>query len=121
MKTIVKTSVVLLITFLAIHWTAGDTPPYLDAQLPIEKRVQGLLSRMSLEEKIEQLSQKDAGGIAMNGDQADPVSLQKLFGDRSPGVLCARFGDDLQQTAHRLVAGHGTCAKRPGWHSGPNG
>ena len=78
---------------------------YRDAKLPIEQRVKDLLGRMTLEEKIEQLTQKDASGIVIQGNEADPASLEKLFHDRSPGVLCAHFGDDLHQSAVRLAAG----------------
>ena len=82
----------------------GDAA-YLDAKLPVQQRVNDLLGRMTLDEKIEQLTQKDASGIVMQGNEADPTSLEKLFHDRSPGVLCAHFGDDLHQTALRLAAG----------------
>lgn len=77
---------------------------YRDNTRSTEERVQDLLSRMSLEEKFEQLSQKDAGRIRMQGQEADPASLEELFQGRSPGVLCAHFGDDLHQTALRLAA-----------------
>ena len=60
---------------------------------------------MTLEEKVEQLSQKSASGITINGEEVDPASLVTLFGDRSPGVLCANFGDDLFLSARRLAAG----------------
>ena len=60
---------------------------------------------MTLEEKIAQLSQKDADQIQMVNGQPDEASLKKLFGDRSVGVLCVRFGDDLQESARRLTAG----------------
>jgi beta-glucosidase len=88
---------------------------YRDAKLPAEQRVKDLLSRMTLEEKIEQLIQKDASGIAMQGDQADPASLEKLFHDRSPGVLCVHFGDDLHQSARRLAAGQRYLRERTRW------
>jgi beta-glucosidase len=105
MKTILRTSGLLVAAFLANSLGVTGAEAYRDATLPVNKRVKDLLRRMTLEEKIEQLTQKDAGGIEMKGDNADPASLEKLFGDRSPGVLCARFGDDLQQTARRLAAG----------------
>jgi beta-glucosidase len=76
-----------------------------DSGSPTTTRVKDLLSRMTLEEKVEQLTQKFADSIKLNDDEADPASLEKLFGDRSPGVLCVHFGDDLFQTARRLAAG----------------
>ena len=60
---------------------------------------------MTLEEKVEQLNQKSASNITINNEEVDPASLVKLFGDRSPGVLCANFGDDLFLSARRLAAG----------------
>ena len=44
----------------------GDAA-YLDAKLPVRQRVNDLLGRMTLDEKIEQLTQKDASGIVMQG------------------------------------------------------
>jgi beta-glucosidase len=93
-----------VVVSLATGVGVSGAEAYRDATQPIAERVRDLLDRMSLEEKLEQLTQKGAEGIAMNGDQADPASLARLFGDRSPGVLCARFGDDLQQSAYRLAA-----------------
>lgn len=44
--------------------TAGATKGYLDSSLPIEKRVEDLLSRMSLEEKVGQMCQYQDGADA---------------------------------------------------------
>jgi len=76
-----------------------------DARVPVDERVRDLLARMTLEEKVAQLSQKGAEAIEMKGGEADAASLRKLFGERSVGVLCARFGDDLFESARRLAAG----------------
>ena len=47
---------------LALPLQAGTrVPPYKDAQMPVEKRVEDLLSRMTLEEKILQLNQYTLG------------------------------------------------------------
>jgi beta-glucosidase len=96
-----------IITAFALPPTTiqADDAAYRDAKLPLEQRVKDLLHRMTLEEKVEQLTQKFSGAIKMNGDEADASSLKNLFGDRSPGVLCVNFGDDLHQTARRLAAG----------------
>ena len=74
---------------------------YHDPARLLDRRVRDLLGRMTLEEKIDQLSQKGADGIAMKDGQADEASLQRLFGGRSIGVLCVRFGDDLFESGKR--------------------
>jgi beta-glucosidase len=43
-------------------------PPYKDPSLPIENRVEDLLSRMSLEEKVGQMVQASTGSLARPGD-----------------------------------------------------
>ncbi|MEU6374654.1 glycoside hydrolase family 3 N-terminal domain-containing protein [Streptomyces sp. NPDC046909] len=42
--------------------------PYLDAKLPVKKRVADLLSRMSLAEKAGQMTQAERGAVAAGGD-----------------------------------------------------
>ncbi len=98
-----------LVALAGIETYAGENippanAPYRDANLPIERRVQDLLGRMALEEKIAQLSQKFSDGVKMDGDEADVASLQKLFGDRSPGVLFGSTGGDIEPMARRLAA-----------------
>ncbi|MET9502385.1 glycoside hydrolase family 3 N-terminal domain-containing protein [Streptomyces sp. NPDC006622] len=44
--------------------------PYLDARLPVRKRVADLLSRMSLEEKAGQMTQAERGALTAPGDIA---------------------------------------------------
>jgi beta-glucosidase len=45
----------LLLAFLPILSRAQSTPPYLDPSLPIDQRVNDLVSRLTLEEKISQM------------------------------------------------------------------
>lgn len=44
--------------------------PYLDAKLPVKKRVADLVSRMSLEEKAGQMTQAERGALTAQGDIA---------------------------------------------------
>ncbi|MFE7171877.1 carbohydrate binding domain-containing protein [Streptomyces sp. NPDC057616] len=44
--------------------------PYLDPKLPVKKRVDDLLSRMSLEEKAGQMTQAERGAVGEGGDVA---------------------------------------------------
>jgi beta-glucosidase len=87
-----------------VQGVAGE--PFRDRALAVDDRVRDLLRRMTLEEKIAQLTQKDAAQIKMlDGGQADEDSLKKLFGNDSVGALCVKFGDDLHESARRLAAG----------------
>ncbi|MDE5641171.1 MAG: beta-glucosidase, partial [Bifidobacterium castoris] len=61
------------------------THPYLDATLTIPERVQDLLSRMTLEEKVGQMMQLDA----RSGD------LEHLIVDRHVGSILHTSPDDL--------------------------
>jgi beta-glucosidase len=54
MKRII-TSVITLIAGFAVSAYSRKTPLYKDAKLPIEQRVDNLISLMTLEEKVEQL------------------------------------------------------------------
>src|SRR5262245_12081785 len=50
------------------------TPTYLDAKAPIGRRVKDLLSRMTLEEKIGQMTQAERGAVA-----GDPTQVATLM------------------------------------------
>ena len=52
---IVKTSPVLLVIMALLSFGTGKKPAYKDPSLPVEKRVEDLLSKMTLEEKFWQL------------------------------------------------------------------
>ena len=91
----------------AIASTAAShaAEPYRDPARPVDERVRDLLGRMSLEEKIDQLTQKGADNIEMQDGTADEASLQKLFGDRSIGVLCVNSETTCSKLPRRLSAG----------------
>ena len=61
-------------------WSAGE-PPYKDASLPIEERVEDLLARMTLEEKLAQVTALWEGKSAVLDDalQVDPAKLRERF------------------------------------------
>jgi beta-glucosidase len=67
------------------------TPPYKDAHLPVNLRVEDLLSRMTVEEKIRQLDMYWGKEVAdMNGHEAAAWSQQKTvasFGDAGAGSV----------------------------------
>jgi len=57
---------VLVIWPLASHSVAGQTPPYLDPTAPVDLRVEDLLGRMTLDEKIGQMMQVDHPAVLSN-------------------------------------------------------
>ncbi|GAB1516651.1 glycoside hydrolase family 3 N-terminal domain-containing protein [Actinophytocola sp. KF-1] len=58
---------------VAVPPSASATTPYLDAARPVEARVADLLGRMTLEEKVGQMTQAERG--AVDGDQAQITTL----------------------------------------------
>lgn len=78
---------------------------YKNPALPVEQRVNDLLGRMTLEEKVAQLRHLHAYSIS-NGNAADPLKLKEATGDKSmgcvegitlPGKDCARFMLEVQK------------------------
>lgn len=66
--------------------------PYKDRSLPVEKRVQDLLSRMTLEEKVQQLNMKSLNALKMDKkSHVTDSSLIKLFNGQSIGCLESPF------------------------------
>ncbi|MBN2291088.1 MAG: glycoside hydrolase family 3 C-terminal domain-containing protein, partial [Pirellulales bacterium] len=80
---------VFLLAFLAPAHSAFSqnlkNVPYRDASLPVEKRVDDLLARMTLDEKIGQLHQMPRRALPKN-DLSKPA-LDKLFGGISVGGM----------------------------------
>jgi len=88
--------------FLSIIMAAGlyaatyaQTLPYLDKTLPAEERVEDLISRMTLEEKVAQMQHIHAKHYDMDG-KADLQKLAKSTGGLSRGCMEA-FPYSLQQ------------------------
>ena len=104
----------MLLLALASGTLAG-AELYEDASQPVDARVADLLKRMSLEQKVEQLIQKSAKDIVITNGAVDAGSLQALFQGRSVGALCVKFGDDLFQSADRLMAAQQYLRRRTPW------
>ena len=105
MTTCWKCALLMVAVALAKTAPARGADPYRDASRSVDERVADLLSRMTMEEKIDQLSQKSADGIKIDKGQTDAASLERVFQGRSVGALCVKFGDDLFLGARRLEAG----------------
>lgn len=57
-------------------WAGDDTPLYKDRTVPIEKRVDDLMSRMTLHEKVLQLQNRASGRL----DEIDRIFLGESYG-----------------------------------------
>src|ERR1035441_9512949 len=71
---------------------AADTPRYRDSSLPLQDRVAGLLPRMTLEEKVEQL----AGGWENRVEVIDPTGTYTSESARK--ILNNEWGDEFKFT-----------------------
>jgi beta-glucosidase len=60
----------LLATSLVVPAAAQTTPPYKDPSQPVSVRVNDLLSRMTLDEKIGQMTQAERGALQPQSDLA---------------------------------------------------
>lgn len=71
---------------------------YKDAMQPIERRVEDLLSRMTLEEKVNQLRHIH-GGQVLNGDNTlDEEKMRRIIGDKGYGAI-----EGLQLNAEEMA------------------
>ena len=98
-----KLMIVLLSCIISTF--AQSTPIYKDASQPVEIRVQDLLSRMTLEEKIAQMRHIHAYSIMENG-KLNKAKLEKLLNGKSmgfiegitlPGKDCLALMNEVQQ------------------------
>ena len=91
------------------HPVMREVPPYKDKTLPVEQRVQDLLSRMTVEEKIRQLDMYWGKEVAtMKGHEAvswDPQKTAAMLGTSGAGSvhdlypLTADVANDIQRYA----------------------
>ena len=59
-------------------WAGDDTPLYKDRTAPIEKRVDDLMSRMTLHEKVLQLQNRAVGWMRLTGSSWGKVMGQLM-------------------------------------------
>lgn len=87
MKRMLPQSLSLIIISLIIVFNAnGQTPVYKDKDADIETRVEDLLSRMSLEEKIAQLDMYHINHLATDG-QLNKVKVDTMLIGMSTGTV----------------------------------
>ena len=77
--------------------------PYWDASLPVEQRVEDLLARMTVEEKVAQIITvwNSKGDIQSEGDVFDPAKASKVYPDGIGQI--ARPSDRLGPSSPRVV------------------
>lgn len=81
--------------------------PYKDSRLPVEERVQDLLSRMTMEEKIGQLSMKSLKALELdNNNRVTDSSLVNLFAGESIGCLESPFVEHDKVAIYSEAADH---------------
>lgn len=86
---------------------AQELLPYKNPSLPVEERVQDLLQRMTLEEKVDQLNMKSLNALRMDEKGAvTDSSLIKLFQGRSIGCLESPFVEHSKVALYSEAADH---------------
>ncbi len=83
---------------------SAEQPKYRDVRLPIDDRVADLLARMTLEEKVGQMCQKDVSALEMEDDRVTPGSLADVFGKQSCGTMMCLPGHAPEEIAVRFKA-----------------
>ena len=76
-----------LFLFVWLVGVSASAQVYKDATRPVEERVDDLLSRMTLEEKIAQLRHVHAGSILNADNTVDEQKLEKLLGSTGRGAV----------------------------------
>ena len=96
-----KKSLSILITLLLVGMAwSNQSSPYMDAELPIEERVQDLLSQMTIEEKALQLSQLMIGP---NDNPNNAVTKKQLFNPRIGSFIYFQADVDKRNEYQRVA------------------
>lgn len=104
-----KTTTHIAITTLLLYGGTlmAQQTPYKDSRLPVEERVQDLLSRMTMEEKIGQLSMKSLKALKLDeNDRVTDSSLVKMFAGESIGCLESPFVEHDKVAIYSEAADH---------------
>lgn len=87
--------------------SAPSDYPYKNPKLPVEQRVNDLLGRMTLEEKVAQLNMKSLNKLKLEkSGQVSDSSLVALFGGESIGCLESPFIEHEKVAAYSKAADH---------------
>ena len=77
---------------------------YRNRALPIAERVQDLLGRLTLEEKVAQLRQQCLKDLEVKDGKVTPDSLARLFGEVSVGTIESPLGLPIAEVALKVQA-----------------
>lgn len=72
-------AVLLVVAFTPVTGATAGPAPYLDARLPVGQRVHDLLGRMTLEEKVGQMTQAERGAIDADQDMITSLALGSVL------------------------------------------
>lgn len=87
-----KLTILLILLPVFVMANKKEKEPYKDMKVSIERRVDDLLSRMTIDEKIDQLSMKSLNQLKLDEKgEVTAASLEKLFGGRSIGCVESPF------------------------------
>ncbi len=79
-------------------------PPPPSITLSVEKRVKELLDRLTLADKIAQMSQRNLEKLEVEKGVVTPESLEQLFGGSCAGIICVSPRDDLKTSVLKVNA-----------------
>jgi beta-glucosidase len=97
-----RVALIVLIAFLSYPLAgskAVETPPYRDPTRPVTERVQDLLSRMTLEEKVAQLHEQPKAALKIENGRVTGDSLDEVFRGLSYGTISGPFGAPAETIA----------------------
>lgn len=95
---------VLLLSCILASPVLADQEKYRDPRLRIDDRVTDLLARMTLEEKVDQMCQKDISALEVEDGRVTAASLAKVLEGRSCGTTACLPGYPPNDIAIRIKA-----------------
>ena len=96
MKFIIKNILIICLFCCASSLNAQHTFPYKNPLLPTEERVNDLLNRMTLQEKIAQISHLQSWDV-FDGQKLNTAKLAKMCGDKGLFRRLSTHGSAMQE------------------------